>query len=560
MGKITHIIRIWNTVKFLKLIQIYSRLKLLIKKRNTHKSQRIDYKHTNLHLIETIDKKQSLINNEEFVFFNLNGNLNDLGWQDESRNKLWRYNQNYFDDLNSKNSDRKINIHINILTKWIEQNKDINSLPWDPYPTSLRIVNIVKWITKNSIDPIVIKEIIKSLAIQSEHLYQNIEYHVLGNHLFTNAKALIFAGIFFDTPRSLIWTKKGFSLIKNQLKEQVLDDGGHYERSPMYHAIFLEDVLDLINIIANNRTKDIDIIYLSSIVKKMIIWMVAMNHPDNKISFFNDCAFNIASESKDIIKYAKRLNIINEKEIYKIYQLFDNKNTQNLNLCHLNDSGYIAIFFKNIYLILDVAKIGPNYIPSHAHADTLSYELSLFNKRVIVNSGTSTYEDNKTRHAERSTKSHSTVEVNNINSSEVWSSFRVGKRAEPKNLEILNDSRIIRVSCSHNGYSSFNKKILHNRIWSMHYSNLLQIKDIIVGNSKLSISRHILHPDIKVKSIKDNCINLMDIENNYIKIKAVYGNLSVTKAYYSSEFGLKIITSCINIELVNNISKIEISW
>ncbi|MFB1490650.1 MULTISPECIES: heparinase II/III family protein [unclassified Thiocapsa] len=41
--------------------------------------------------------------------------------------------------------------------------------------------------------------------------------------------------------------------------------------------------------------------------------------------------------------------------------------------------------------LLDVAPIGPDYLPGHAHADTLSFELSLFGQRVIVNGGTSRY-------------------------------------------------------------------------------------------------------------------------------------------------------------------------
>ena len=562
MGKINYIIRLWNTVRFLKLLQIYSRLKLLIKKRNSYSNKITNYDYRNIHLIKVIDKNQSLFKKEEFIFFNLKGNLKDIGWQNESQNKLWRYNQNYLDDLNSKNANLKIEIHIDILKNWIENNKDINLLPWDPYPTSLRIVNIIKWITRNSIDNIIIKKIIKSLAFQSEHLYQNIEYHLMGNHLFTNAKALIFTGLFFDTPRSKLWANKGFNLMKSQLREQILNDGGHFERSPMYHAIILEDVLDVFNIINNNNTKDIDvnINWLLMLVKKMIIWMIAMNHPDKNISFFNDCAFNISSKSEDIIDYAKRLNVINEKEISKINNLFNCRNSEIPSFRHLSDSGYIALFSTNAYLIADVAKIGPDYIPSHAHADTLSYELSLFNKRVIVNSGTSTYENNKIRYIERSTKSHSTVELNNTNSSDVWSAFRVGKRAEPKKLEILDNKNFVKISCSHNGYSNLNKKILHNRVWIMYGNNSLKIKDTIDGNILSGIARHILHPEIKIKSMKNNSIDLNDKDGNVIKINIICGNFSLTKATYSNEFGINIATNCINVELENNLSKIEILW
>ena len=38
------------------------------------------------------------------------------------------------------------------------------------------------------------------------------------------------------------------SILKKELSEQILPDGGHYELSPMYHSIILEDILDLHNI------------------------------------------------------------------------------------------------------------------------------------------------------------------------------------------------------------------------------------------------------------------------------------------------------------------------
>jgi uncharacterized heparinase superfamily protein len=53
---------------------------------------------------------------------------------------------------------------------------------------------------------------------------------------------------FFQVKSLKIWLKKGLKIINDELNEQVLNDGGNFERSPMYHSIFLEDLLDLINI------------------------------------------------------------------------------------------------------------------------------------------------------------------------------------------------------------------------------------------------------------------------------------------------------------------------
>ncbi|MEY6432337.1 heparinase II/III-family protein [Thioalkalicoccus limnaeus] len=65
------------------------------------------------------------------------------------------------------------------------------------------------------------------------------------------------------------------------------------------------------------------------------------------------------------------------------------------------------------------------------HADTLSFELSLFGQRTIVNGGTSRYGSGPERLAERSTAAHSTVQIDGADSSEVWGGFRVARRARP---------------------------------------------------------------------------------------------------------------------------------
>jgi hypothetical protein len=60
-----------------------------------------------------------------------------------------------------------------------------------------------------------------------------LEYHLLGNHLFADAKALIFLGAFFAGAEAEAWLTHGLLILARELPEQVLADGGHFERSPM---------------------------------------------------------------------------------------------------------------------------------------------------------------------------------------------------------------------------------------------------------------------------------------------------------------------------------------
>src|SRR5690606_33541669 len=95
----------------------------------------------------------------------------------------------------------------------------------------------------------------------------------------------------------------------------------------------------------------------------------------------------------------------------------------------LGASGYARVLEGELALFVDVAAVGPDHLPGHAHADTLSMELSLFGQRVLVNSGTPLYAAGSERLRIRSTEAHNTLVVAGENSSEVWDSFRVARRA-----------------------------------------------------------------------------------------------------------------------------------
>ena len=176
-------------------------------------------------------------------------------------------------------------------------------------------------------------------------------------------------------PNQKKWLEKGLDIIRHQLPQQVLSDGGHFERSPMYHALFLEDMLDLVNfsllrpgVVSKSEVK----IWRNTIVS-MLKWLEKMTHPDKEISFFNDSALGIAPKLNELKSYAIRLGF---KEARKV--------GSKVKYTHLKQSGYVHFKCSNAEGILDVGPIGPDYLPGHAHADTLSFELSLFNLTAIL--------------------------------------------------------------------------------------------------------------------------------------------------------------------------------
>jgi uncharacterized heparinase superfamily protein len=195
-----------------------------------------------------------------------------------------------------------------LLERWLLENPPAIGNGWDPYPTSLRIVNWVKWLATGNVAP---AGMLKSLATQVRWLLHRLEWHLKGNHLFANAKALVFAGLFFEGSEAASWRAKGFKIIERELPEQVLADGGNFERSPMYHAIFLEDVLDLVNA-ANQWPETVpqkQVAHWREVAGRMLDWLAGMTHPDGQIALFNDAAFGIALNLAALRTYAALLGL-----------------------------------------------------------------------------------------------------------------------------------------------------------------------------------------------------------------------------------------------------------
>ena len=518
---------LFNTIKYLKAGQILNRIsrKFIKSKISLFDIPKSSYLYSSIKPV--IKCPQKIYGKSSFKFLNKEFTLKSSGdWNAKNQDKLWLYNLHYFDDLNAINSEQRLIWHKNLIQKWIEDNPIGLGNGWEPYPSSLRIVNWIKWISLDLNLRDNVKQIwLDSLVIQTRFLNQNLEYHLLGNHLFSNAKALVFSGLFFKGEEADHWYELGLSIINRELSEQVLSDGGNFELSPMYHAIFLEDLLDLVNI-HQAYDKSFPDNFENKIVQ-MLEWLKAMCHPDREIAFFNDAALGVAPSFIELLSYSERLGIIF-------------KNNQVNRVTHLEDSGYIRIENDNVVIIADVADIGPDYIPGHGHADVLSFELSLFGKRVIVNSGISTYELNEDRYKQRSTELHSTITIDNKNSSEVWGGFRVANRAKVFDINKFEDNNSVEFSACHDGYKKNKEEILHCRYWSV-LNDSIRIIDNISGIGVHKVRSVLpLHPSVEVGDVQENSISLK-IGGKIIKINFEgKGKLKIIKSQYYPEFGRAI--------------------
>jgi uncharacterized heparinase superfamily protein len=409
-------------------------------------------------------------------------------------------------------------------------------------------------------------------VLQAGWLAKRLEWHLLGNHLFANAKALVFAGLLFEGPEAAAWLNTGLKIIIRELPEQVLPDGGNFERSPMYHAIFLEDVLDLVNVATHwhGLVPESQVSRWRDTVKRMLGWMSGMAHPDGEIGLFNDAAFGVAPRVAELTAYARRLGIASviadsiRNPDNPIAWMPDQVRHDDAilitpDLVHFADSGYVRMQNLDTVALLDVAPIGPDYLPGHAHADTLSFELSVYGQRVVVNGGTSRYGLGPERLRERGTAAHSTVEVAGQDSSEVWGGFRVARRAYPFDLQLQDEAGVLKVACSHDGYKHLPGAPVHRREWVMNTGSL-QVTDTVRGGTHAALARYILHPGVQVSAAGSNSWQLTLTSGQNLRVLVLAGDGRIEPASYAPEFGIVLSTQCLAVELTRGQARVEWLW
>jgi hypothetical protein len=414
---------LFQTIRHLKPVQIYGRI---YRPRPGGGTPCVAVREATGQWAPVIQRENPRIGARTFRFLNQTRQIET--WNDPGLPKLWLYNLHYFEHADPE-----------LMVEWVRDNPPGQGNGWEPYPLSLRIVNWIK--SGLPLD-------VESLATQAQYLAESVETHLLGNHLFANAKALVFAGTYFDCDS---WLRQGLRILEEQILEQILSDGGHFERSPMYHSIILEDLLDLIDL---SRVYPGLLPDLSEPAGRMLCWLRQMTHPDGRISFFNDATFGVAPGPQELEAYAARLGVVAAA-------------------VDLGESGYVRLECGETVVLFDAAPIGPDYQPGHAHADTLSFEMSHAGQRVVINGGISTYEIGGERLRQRGTAAHSTAVVDNRDQSEVWSAFRVGRRAHP--LDAVTDGKTS-AEASHDGY----RPLIHRRRLELE-DGRLTVQDTFTG-------------------------------------------------------------------------------
>ncbi len=362
-------------------------------------------------------------------------------WHEGLSTPLWRFNLHYFEyllplakayiDTGNKAYLDKAKL---ILLAWVEHcPEDKGGVAWDSYTISMRVVN---WLAfygelQSFLDDDIdfVAAFNGSLAVQFAHLGQHLEVDLLANHYLENLKALVILACYFDDEETL-----NFALPKlcEQVKEQILPDGMHFELSPMYHKIVLEDLMRVA--VALRASGYSEAASGGLRLQDMCDCLYSLERNANRTPLFNDCGDNVAKSRDALLSCAKRHFGL----VPKFKSVFP-------------DAGYCVLERETdaglVKVIFDTGNPGPEYAMGHVHCDALSFECFIDGEPWIVNRGTYAYQD-ESRLEYKKTMSHSTVTVVGEEQHECWAPFRVARFGRGRLEESGDDGAIASFSFS----------------------------------------------------------------------------------------------------------------
>lgn len=359
-------------------------------------------------------------------------------WTMRGPSPLWRYHLHYHEHLADlawlaarDNDTRAVDRLVADLAGWERAWGEGGAPAWDAYVVSVRVgswVRILAW--AGALLPEATRQRLQDgIATHVEHLAHRFEWHLDGNHLLRNAWALALGSAFFDGPWAHRTAARAQRLFSALMDDQILADGWHVERSPMYHVRALRDAMEL-EAVLQSVGAPIDHAR-NAALQRMAAALPWMRRADGSLWLLNDAAQD----------HGVALAPLNESPAAA---------EPALGVRHFVDAGTIVVIDEDgDRLRLDVGGPAPAHQPAHAHAGALGFELDLAGVPCIVDRGCSGYDGDPWRSYLRGTAAHSTVMLDGQDQSELWATFRIGGRAAVRVTECVGGARdlTVRAEC-----------------------------------------------------------------------------------------------------------------
>lgn len=413
--------------------------------------------------------------------------------------RLWRLKLHGFEPLywlvaSSSPDSERAREHAAAFETWIDDWLDRHPVGeeaylrrgWTPYSVSNRVVNwsrFCAWQAAGGLTPSAALR--AGIRKNAAFLASNVEHDVGGNHVIENGVALVVAGTLLPDGDDLF--RKGCSILADAADEQFLLDGGHYERSPMYHVQVLTGYLTALDLCARTGRSCPDAV--AEAARRGLEFLAALAPPDGRIPLLNDAVFGETLALPAVWRYASRVDGTGWTD--------PEADATRRSRAALGSSGYYWLGGGDDRLLVDGGPVGPPHLPGHSHNDLLSVLLWVDGQRVVADTGTYSYAPGERRQYARGVRGHSTVQVGAREPIELGRRFLMGKRTAPETAFRSGAVDAFRGEyTAHCGYTHA-RRVYGTDAWWLVWDRVTD-----AGPDPVR-SRLTLHPDIRAQASDD---------------------------------------------------------
>jgi len=439
----------------------------------------------------------------------------DLSWKPESASPEWVAELHGFEwlrDLRAVGGERARTMAREMVSLWIDESKTHDDITWRADVLGMRIKS---WISLYgffcaSADDNFREAYFKSLVEQVKELSKAIKSDLSGIAFMRALRGLAYAGIALEDGE--IYLEQAFKVILEQIKEQILPDGGHISRSPEAGFQFLQCLVEMRSALISAQIEMPE--ELQHAIDRIAPAVKFFRYGDGGLAQFNGGQEGDPNLSEMILMHS---------------------GTRGKAMKSLPHTGYERISQGRSHLVMDTGLSMVSKYSNNAHAGLFSFEYNYGRERIIVNCGTSAVKG-KWSDLLRSSSAHSSLTVDSKNSCQFDASGLLSNHPTLSHKK-LEDNGIALIEGAHSGYMPRFGLNHHRCIKLKSRGEILSGEEQLSGRSNVPFTvRFHLHPNIKTSLVKNNTEILLSTKSGVSwSFKAKGANIDLEESLYISE-------------------------
>lgn len=408
----------------------------------------------------------------------------------------------YLYDLKADGSEAAVTQARQLLFNWINLHGVWSHLAWRYDVMATRLLSWMqheKWLISGATEDF-IQSFHKSFAIQVRHLMKARCPDYKGEALINVLWGQLLLSLFvegFDGRK-----ERALQRFTEEVKAQILPDGGHISRNPEAVLRLLKKLEQLLDLLADQKVETPQDIRIA--IDRMAPFLRTFRHGDGTLALFQGSQEGILVE---------------------IERVLEASNNQGQPLSSARHSAYERLQAGPSVILMDVGKPAPVSLHPYGHASVLAFEMSSAMERIIVNCGAMKGGEGTWHEALGATAAHSALVVDNRNILQLYEGGGVVDKDINITCERIEENGHILINASHDGYKEAFGLIHHRSVYLNKEGTDLRCEDVLTGNggSHFEICLH-LHPDVHTSLVSDEQSALLKLQSGagwHLKVQGV---------------------------------------